>query len=158
MQSKLKMSGFYVIEARDARTGKLLQTWQLKNMLTSINQLTRTQMLLGTYTGPLDALAIKYFAFGTGTTPASYSDTQLENEQFRKQVTQISANSNSSVQSLVSLGTTEANFNITEIGVFCGPNASAVADSGTLLSRVIVNIEKNTNIVLNIVRTDITSI
>lgn len=154
MNEDLKMKGHYIVEARDAKTGKLLKAWRFDNTLTTVNQTIRTQLLMGTYSGAADALQIQYFAFGTGTTTATPSDTQLVSEQFRKQVTQITTPSTGVVQSVCSLTATEANFTITEIGVFCGPSASSSANTGTLLSRVNTNINKNSNIVLNVVRVD----
>ena len=154
MNEKMKMKGHYIIEARDAETGKLLKAWRFDNTLTTINQTIRTQMLMGTYSGAVDALQIQYFAFGTGTTPASPSNTQLVSEQFRKQITQITNPSTGVVQSTCSLTATDANFTITEIGIFCGPSASSSPNTGTLLSRVNTNINKNSNIVLNVVRVD----
>lgn len=158
-ENAIDLRGEYCIEARDADTGALLWRKRLKNQLTTINQTIRAQMLMGTYSGTLDALQIKYFAFGSGTTPATPNDTQLENEQLRKQVTQISNPTNGTVSSVLSLGSTEANnFAIREIGVFCGAGATATANSGTLLSRIVTQIDKNSNIVLNVVRSDICTI
>jgi hypothetical protein len=154
MREGLKLKGSYIIAARDAKTGALLWLQRLDNQLMAINQTIRTQMLLGTYTGTTDALEIKYFAFGTGTAAVTVNDTQLGAEQFRKIVTQTSNPSDGVVKTVVALGTGEANFNIKEIGVFAGPNASAAADTGTLISRILVNIDKNSNIALNVIRTD----
>lgn len=157
-KENIKMQGSFLIEARDAKTGKLVKVWRLKNTLTNINRTIRSQMLMGTYTGGNDALAIKYFAFGTGAATGAnapaVTDTQLGNEIYRKQVTQLTNPSTGIVQSVVSLGTQEANENLTEIGVFCGNSASATANSGTLLSRIAFTFTKNSNIILNVVRTD----
>lgn len=153
MREKETMRGFYEITARDAVSGKVLNRWRLENQLTAINRTIRNQMLLNTYTGGTDALKIRYFAFGTDDTPATEAQTALGSEQFRKALTQIYEN-NGSVVSVVSLQSSEANFRIKEIGVFCGPAALSTADSGTMLSRVVCDIDKNANIVLNIVRTD----
>lgn len=160
MSDSIKLKGRYLIEARDAATNKLLRAWRVENQLTNINQNLRAAMLTGT-AGSLysaDMFEIKYFAFGDGTNAAAPSDTKLQNELFRKQVTQLQTTSASTVQSIVSLTIGEANFGIKEIGVFCGPEANAAANTGLLLSRVNVNIDKNSNIVLNIVRSDVCTI
>ena len=150
----LKMHGSFLIKALDKDTGKILKIWRIDNQLTVVNQNIRTQLLMGTYTGGSDGLEIKYFAFGTGNQAVTANDTTLQNEVYRKQITQISNPSVGVVQSVVSLGSQECNYDIKEIGVFVGPDALGTTDSGTLLSRVLVDIEKNTNMVLNIVRTD----
>ena len=152
---KMQIKGRWQIELINALTGEIIEVIKLHNLLMAINQSARAQMLMGTYTGGNDALAIKYFAVGTDDTPATINDTQLGAEVYRKQVTQITNPEAGIVQSVVSFGSQEANYNIKEIGVFCGPSATSTADTGTLLSRIVVDIKKNTNIVCNLVRQDI---
>lgn len=154
MTENMQMRGRYTIEARDAVTGALLWARDVENMLMAVNRDVRVQMLLGEYEGDGSEFQVKYFAFGTGTAAPSSADTQLEAEVYRKQITQISA-ADGVVTSIVSLGAAEANYNIREIGVFCGPSAGAAANSGLMISRALVQIEKNTNIVINITRRDI---
>ncbi len=157
----LTMKGAYDIEALDINTGRLVWKKHIDNLLMPINQSSRAALLLGSTRAAdagiaitVDDLEIKYFAFGTGTAAPSSSDTQLANEIYRKQVTQISYPQADTVSSAVSLGTSEVTTTITEIGIFCGSAATSEANSGTLLSRVLVNIPHNSNIVLNIYRTD----
>ena len=154
----MHLEGRYEIELRDAASGRLIKRLRLKNQLTTINQAVRAQMLMGTFTGDTDALQIAYIAVGTGTAAASASDTALGNETFRKAITQQTLASAGVVRTIVSLGQSEANGTIKEIGVFCGANANGNANTGTLLSRINVNITKNSNMVLNIIRTDICTI
>ena len=156
MKEHVSYKGKYHIEI--LQNDEVIKAFDVENQLTTINQQIRGQMLTGQYTGGLTALQIKYFAFGTGTTPAAATDTQLENEQFRKQITQLSQPEINQVTSLVSLGYNDANFTITEIGVFCGDDATSAANSGTLLSRVNVSIEKNSSLVINVTRTDLCTI
>ncbi|MDL2293215.1 phage tail protein [Ruminococcaceae bacterium OttesenSCG-928-D13] len=149
------MSGQYQITATD-RNGKIRGFWCVRNQLTKINIDIRTDMLQGVATGyAWDDLAIRYFAFGDGTAPAAMSDTRLANERFRKPITQMQKPNDTTIQSIVNLLTEEANFNIREIGVFCSSSATADADTGILLSRVNVNIDKNDSIVLNVIRQDV---
>ena len=158
MKDSINMAGSYLIELFDSQTNQLIKRVRIKNQLTTINQTVRDQMLMGTYTGATNALQIQYFALGTGTTPASATDTQLANEVTRKQLTQLYLDSPGQVSSIVSFGSTEANFVIQEIGVFGGPDATSQANSGTLLARANVYIDKNSNIILNIQRSDICTI
>jgi hypothetical protein len=157
----IKSSGLYTIKAFEANTKELRGLWLYKNLLTKINRDLRIAMLMGTaidagYT--VDMMQIKYFAFGTGTTPATVNDTQLVDEQYRKAVTQTTQVDASTIQTIVNLLAEEANFVIREIGVFCGPTATSDPNSGVMLSRVNVVIDKNSNLVINIVRQDITII
>lgn len=157
MTNSCMMCGRFDIEIVSAATGEVLRRLHIKNQLTEINRTVRARMLTGDFDGPLDALAIKYFAFGTDASAASAAQTKLGAEQFRKQLTQKSE-SGGTVTTAVSLQTNEANFVIREIGIFGGADASDTADSGTMLARTTVNIDKNENLVINITRTDICEI
>ena len=64
-------------------------------------------------------------------------------EAFRKAISSKSYTSTQFIAKL-SLGTTESNFTIKEIGIFA--NATDTAGSGTLISRCLVDIAKNSNI------------
>ena len=151
MRDMYEIRGAYRLELVDKESGRVIWKKSVKNQLTAPNVTDRLDNLMGVLSRP--NLDIAYFAFGDGTTTATVNDTQLVNELFRKQVT-AKTRGNNYVQSVVSLGGNEANFTIREIGVFCGPAATEAANTGTLLSRVNVNIEKNENLVLNITRMD----
>ncbi len=158
MIDKINHKGLYIIEERDAVTNKLVKSHHLNNMLMAINQMVRSGMLKGDYAGTITDLEIKYFAFGTGTDPVLVTNTQLQTEAYRKAYTKKTLIDASTVQTVCSIDALEANFTIREIGIFCGPAAGAGADSGIMLSRVAVNITKNSNIVLNITRNDVCTI
>ena len=96
----------------------------------------------------VDSLDVSYFAFGTGTTAVTEDDTILETEGFRKEFTSKSWTGKQFV-AICQLATDEANFTITEVGVFAG--GSVTADTGTLLSHSLRTIEKNSNITYNII-------
>lgn len=151
MADGCNLYGRFDIEIVNAATGRILRRLHVKNRLTEINRTVRAQMLMGSYTGALDALEIKSFAFGTDATAADPSQTSLFAEQFRKALTQKSLNGGN-VTTVVSLQTNEANFIIREIGVFGG------SDGTTMLARTVVNIDKNDSLVINITRSDICEI
>ena len=94
------------------------------------------------------SIDVSYFAFGTGTTAVTEDDTTLETEGFRKEFTSKSWTGKQFV-AICQLATDEANFTITEVGVFAG--GSVTANTGTLLSHSLRTIEKNSNITYNIV-------
>lgn len=145
--------GELIFELKDAQTGELIRRWKQKNLLTNANGTQFQRMLRGQ---SFD-MTLAYFAVGSGTTPAKRSDVRLETEQFRKQVTQTSASSSGTdfrVTSVCSLAADEANFPIREVGVFCGASATTAANTGTLISRVLADFDKNSNQILNIYRVD----
>jgi hypothetical protein len=99
-------------------------------------------------------LEINYISFGDGITPASASDTQLENERFRKPIT-AKARQVGLVSSIVALLEDEANdFDIHEIGIVA--NGTATANSGELISRLVFadKLPKISGSILNFARKD----
>jgi len=95
---------------------------------------------------------ILYIAIGTSSTAVSASDTQLSVEVYRQAVTAISR-SGGVVTSTFYLSTGEANVAIAEIGIFAG-DATAAANSGTLLSRILWSHTKTADEEITITRTD----
>lgn len=151
--------GEYEIEILDTVTGER-EIQKLHNTLTNINKDIHLAMLLGITTGySFTDLDIKYFAFGDGSTAATATQTKLINERFRKQITTKERPSGQNyVESIVSLGSPDANFVIREIGVFAGSTATSTKDSGKMISRIVVNIEKFENKIINIIRRDFITI
>ena len=90
---------------------------------------------------------VQYIATGDDDTAVTVGDVALGNERFRKIYTQKSRSGNA-FTAIAVLAADESNFTIKEVGIFAG--GSATADSGTLLSRALVNVEKNSNIEINI--------
>jgi len=116
-------------------------------MLKSLNY--SKELEEGTPPGVSD-IDVSYFAFGTGTTGVTEADTLLETEYFRKYVTSKDKSlSGKQFVAICQLATSEANFTITEVGVFSG--GSATPDTGTLLSHALKSIVKNSNITYNII-------
>lgn len=163
MKQQIKeQSGFkgeYLIEVIDTNTGQK-EVHKIDNTLTVINQNIHLKMLLGDTTGySFNDLNIAYFGFGTGSTPENPNQTQLVAETYRKQVTSKAIPPGANfLESIVSLGSSEANFNIREIGVFAGSNATGAANTGNMISRIVVNIDKFENKIINIIRRDIVTI
>lgn len=84
-------------------------------------------------------LNITHLALGTGTTAVTSSDTKLATEIFRKGYTNKTQGI-ASFQTKVVIATAEAVGNIKEIGIFA--NGTGTADSGTLLSRLLIDKQK----------------
>lgn len=98
---------------------------------------------------------ITYLALGSDATAAAPGDTTLGNEQFRKQVTAYTTGvSTGEVTTTAYVSPGEANgFSIEEFGWFA-EDATATADSGTLVARVAQSETKNNTIALQVDRTD----
>lgn len=147
MLEKIGFKGHWTIEIR--KNGKLVKTLDFDNLLTNLYKQDVLNQLKG---DAFASLEIKYLAIGTGTNPASVTDTQLQTEVLRRIPTSSSI-TDDYVQTIWVIPTNIGNFTYREIGVFAG-NATATADSGTLLSRVNVNIEKNSSMEVTFIRKD----
>lgn len=151
MKNITKLKGHWRIEIREA--GKLARVIELDNKLTEAYR----QNILGKLKGDTTvSLEIKYLAVGTGSTPATISDTALETEIFRSVPTYQTIQENT-LQTTWVLLVSQANAHLREIGVFIG-DATATADSGTLMSRINIDIEKTSAQEVTFIRSDIVEI
>lgn len=148
-ESYLSINDGINIQLVNADTNEIISTLNNQTGLTNINKEIRQKMLVGDSDFEKNELKIKYFAMGTGTKEFDPTDTELENEIFRKYITNQTVSDNI-VTTTCSLGAEECNERITEIGVF--------SETGTLISRFLVDYTKTSNIILNIIRYDITII
>jgi len=150
MKEHLKMKGEYRIESLNIITGERIvheiRNLVLQNLYTALFEF----LDYTAYTPSANAIDLQYVAIGDGTTGPVKSDTTLQSEIFRKQYA-TKAFSETVFTLITSIIPSEGNpvggF-IKEVGVFA--NGTAAADSGTLISRASVNIQKNSNIQLNI--------
>lgn len=151
MREKIGLRGHWKIEIRDK--GKLVKVIDFDNQLTKWYKNSVLNQLKG------DAfvdLQIKYLGIGEGTTPATADDVALEDESVRFQPTTRTV-TDDYTQTIWVIPTNIANFTYKEIGVFVG-TATSTLNSGTLLSRVNVNIEKTESMEVTFVRRDYVTI
>ena len=100
-------------------------------------------------------LRIKYVALGDDDTTPTSSDHALGSEKYRRAVADYSYPATASVKTTTSVPASEATgFTIKEIGWFAGPTATASADSGVLVARVLYTRAKSALEILQIDRTD----
>jgi len=134
-----RIEGVIELEEMNIETGK-------KTILEKHNLIT--QLLYNKLFGfmnadnvPIDcnSLNITHLALGTGTTAVTSADTKLAAELFRKGYT-TKTQGLASFQTKVIIAPAEAVGNIKEIGLFA--NATDTADSGTLLSRLLIDRQK----------------
>lgn len=148
MNEKLSFKGFYRIKIVNLETGKVLEDCIHNVVCQGFFDGVWAFLNEAIDSPSVDALNLTYFAVGDGTTPAMRADTVLENETFRKALSTKSYIDTKFTAKVV-IGASEGNPTgevITEVGIFAG--GSAAADSGTLISRAVVNIPKNANIQL----------
>ena len=143
----LRLKGHWTIDIR--QNGRLIKRIEKDNQLTNAYRDSVLNQLKGNAFTSLDIL---YLAIGKGSTPAQASDTTLVDEIYRSVPTQKSIIGNY-VQTIWVIPTDIANDHLREIGVFAG-NATSTPDSGTMLSRMNIDIEKTPSMELTFIRRD----
>ena len=151
MQENLGLKGHWTIEIRE--NGVLTKTLDFDNQLTNLYRDSVLNQLKGNTFNSLD---IKYLAVGINDSPSVPADTQLGDEIFRSSPTSKTIIGNY-LQTIWVLTDLQANDHLREIGVFAG-NATSAPDSGTLLSRVVIDIEKTSVMEVTFIRRDIVTI
>lgn len=151
MREGLRLKGHWTIEIREH--GKLVCTIERDNQLTNLYKNSVLNQLKGNSFNSLDIL---YFAVGTGSTTAQATDTQLVSELYRGVPTQKTL-ATDYVQTIWVLSTDIANAHLREIGVFAG-NATSTPNSGTMLSRINIDIEKTQSMEITFIRKDYVTI
>ncbi len=122
--------------------------WVFENTITDAG----LQWFLDLWRG-VETPGFKYIALGTSDVATQYSQTQLGGEQIRKVIESFNP-ALPALESIVTFLDTEANFLIREIGLFAGAAATADPNTGILVARAVVNINKTAAGSLKIVRED----
>ena len=143
--------GFVQFVVCDAETGQVKRTRTVENMIVNGALNAVAAHLRGDQSTDLQ---IGYVAVGDNSTAPAAGDTQLGNETSRKQVTKQTNDGTGRTRTEVFLSAAEAVGDIEEVGWFAN-GATAVADSGLLVARVLYGDAKTASETLTIVRTDI---
>ena len=144
-----KRTGEYLITVR--KNGITIDEIQIKNRLMDV--LLDTE--IGILTGNIPDLEIKYFSVGTGNSPVTNSDLKLVNETHRYPPTTLPIlSANGEVTTEWILTENDAPVHIKEIGIYCGSSATNALDTGKLISRILWDFDKTSNVELNIKRID----
>jgi len=123
---------------------KVIQNGEVVEEVDFTNLITNAYLdeLAKVVQGQTTDLEIKYLAIGDDNTTPTATDTNLGNELFRKQVTSQDKTGTGEVTTIFVVIDSEAVFEWQEIGVFAGSTATASADTGVLISRVLYNRDK----------------
>jgi len=130
--------------------GKVIEETYLKNALVMSGRKLWRDMLKGTITDG----QIKYVGVGSSNQVIADADIKLVAETFRNVRTTDAVPADDSYITTFYLGPTQANGTIKEIGWFCGVDATAIANSGVLLARVLWSHTKLDSESVEITRTD----
>ena len=147
MKEQTKLKGHWTIEVRV--NGELRETIELDNQLTEAYRQSILNQLAGNTAVDLE---IKYLAVGTDNTPATAQDTTLGAELFRSVPTARTV-VGTYMQTYWVLTNEQANGSLREIGVFAG-DATASPNTGTMISRIVISLEKNDTMEVTFIRKD----
>ena len=134
-------TGGVVLTLKDAKTGRIKSVDVVENTVVTTGKVSMAQALRGLTAD--NRGIITYCAVGTGGTASDETDTLLETELFRKEVSVRSDSGQNAVfQTFYSTG--EANGSLLEAGLF-GDDATVSADTGTLFARVTISRTKSSS-------------
>lgn len=151
--AELPWSGHVQIVVRNADGS--CEVHEVENIITNAGKNLLRDGLQGAQTDSL----VRWVALGNGSTSEANTQTQLAAEQFRKAITkfQTTGLNPGQLQTVEYIAPGEANtFTITEIGWFATPTATATANSGVMIARVLLGtaITKTALQSIQITRTD----
>jgi len=147
MINNLAHEGYYIITAKYKDGHK--ETQVVKNRITNV-ALDKT---INAFDGIDPNMQIKYLAIGTSDAAINDNDTTLGTEIFRTQFQTSNNTATGEFTTTFAVLDTEAVATWEELGIFCGTSATATADTGTMLSRILFNFEKT-----NLVEADFTRV
>lgn len=147
MKEGTRLKGHWTIEVRV--NGELKETIELDNQLTEAYRQAILNQLVGNTAVDLE---IRYLAVGTDNTPATAQDTTLGAELFRSVPTARTV-VGTYMQTYWVLTNEQANGSLREIGVFAG-DATASPNTGTMISRIVISLEKNDTMEVTFIRKD----
>lgn len=124
---------------RDAKTGRIKRIQYAHNIIPTAGRAAIASHL-SSASPAVDPLRVNYVALGTGTNVPANADTKLQTEAFRNTTASQTSSSNICYQTGF-FGAAECDGTYREAGLFMDGTASA--DTGTLLSRVAINITKS---------------
>lgn len=149
LNEKLGLCGLFEINIR-SKTEDRNKIIVIKNRIMNVI----LNAFANAYIGTPSNFQVKYLAVGSSSAAVTDTDTILGNEIFRTQVTSQTRSGTGEASSDFVLLSTEANFNIKEIGIFGGTLATSTAGTGTLISRVLWDYTKTSSEEISIKRID----
>lgn len=149
MTYKFNLEGKFKITKINKVTGEVIK-YDIKNTIMDAILTEMAETLRGTASD----YEILYFALGTGSTAVTTTDTTLDTEIFRTAVATESTPTTGQVEHTFIVLDSEAVATIAEIGIFGGSTATASADTGKLISRVLWSEVKSNSEELNVTYTN----
>ena len=133
------LMGIWKFTIRDAKTGRIKRIYEYRNLVPIVGRAAIADHLTASSPSPA-SLKVNKVALGTGVTAPANANTILETEVYRNNI--ASATKDNHVAYLSGyFSHTETTGTYKEAGLFI--NGGAGADTGTLISRVAIDITKS---------------
>ena len=132
------------------RDAQLVERTEIPNLITDAG----LNLLRDALSGDVGDAQLKYLAWGDSATSPTVGDTELGNEEGRRQITSRSSSGTGVLRSTTVIASIEGNDQIEELGFFAGTDATATADSGVLVARVLYSHLKSDLESIQVDRTD----
>ena len=142
----IKMIGKWKFTIRDAKTGKIKRIYEYDNLVPTAGRSIIAEALSGGLSAIGD-IEVNKTSLGSGSTAPDNADTTLETETFRKDVASATFVDNQLFLTAFYIAA-EAVGTHAEAGIHI--NGTASADTGTLLSRVLISITKSASETLTV--------
>jgi len=139
LKNKALFKGKVTLTFKNEKTGKI-RVFEYDNLVVNTGLYSIAARLTGADIPANTKGVITYCAVGTGTDAPAAGDTELQTELARKQIADRDPVSGVATFRTY-FNTGEANGTLKECGLF-GDDATAVADSGTLFCRAVIDKEK----------------
>jgi hypothetical protein len=140
MKESITLKGHYRFTKRNIYTGEITGVYEYDNIIPTVGRSAIVNNIFNV--APTYDLLANYVALGSGTNVPANGDTTLQTEVYRNLVASRSEDNN--IGYLTGFfSATETDGTYREAGVFM--NATSIANSGVLLSRVAINITKSSS-------------
>ena len=138
MNEELKLKGHYKFTLKDIHTG-VERVFEYENLIPTVGRAAIASHLTNVAPTPT-TLRANFTALGTGVTAPANGDTQLQTETFRKAIAS-ETNSNNIAYMTAFYTAAEVSGTFFEAGIFIA--GTVTVNTGTLFSRVAINITKS---------------
>ncbi len=137
-KENIKMIGKFTFTIRDKVTGKIKRIQEYENLIPTVGRAMIANNL--TSGSPDNTMVVTHIALGDDGTAVANGDTALGNEVYRNTVASIT-NADNVAYVTGFYDATEDDDTYLEAGVFC--DGAAGADTGILLSHVLISVVKS---------------
>lgn len=145
VHESIRISGYMKATIRDKATGEIKRVYEYKNLNPTIMKSMIANNLVEDV--PTNSMSVNYVALGSNATAPAAGDTQLGTEVYRNLVASKTQANNVGYFTGF-FGDIEVTGTFKEVALFA--DATAIANSGVLVSKISINVTKSSSETLTI--------